>query len=631
MKAQKQASATYEELKRQIGRYSIERLLARGGMAEVFIGRALGPAGFSKRVVIKRILPNLAQNGEFISMFMNEAKLAALLDHPNIVQVFDFGRHSSTYYIAMEYVEGENLRTIMLYYAAQQRRIPVAPILVWVQGVCEALAYAHKLKAENGDCYNIVHRDISPDNILVSNSGIAKVVDFGVARASTLQRDLTTAGVVKGKFAYIAPEQILGQPVDQRVDIYSLGVTLYEVLVGRRPHVASNDLELVYSIMNTDPEPPHLAQPEIDPQLSNIISRTIARDPKDRYPDMLAVHADIDDYLKSRGLRVKRSELSEIVAQVSQWSVNSVRNRELDSSSWNWDDWECEEEAPSTMVFAAEGTNPTTILSKPGAQTSDQAALGGARRKLGLGILFVSLLAVVIAGGLIVLQRSSPPAPVTTPTTAPVATPITTPEAKPVTTMDSPKEDPVSASQSSVSASQSQPSSSVKIPIVAPENETKSTVKSSPKPAKEKHRVASARTKPAKVKAKVKVKVNDSLAAVQTTSLTRLDVAKEPVVPTTAAEPKRLESSQSSSLSATQLSPAPREVSGDGWLNLRTEPWCDVYLRGERIGTTPLNHLLFPAGKYWLKLVNKSAGIEKAIQVEIRPGEVATTRIRLSK
>jgi hypothetical protein len=236
---------------------------------------------------------------------------------------------------------------------------------------------------------------------------------------------------------------------------------------------------------------------------------------------------------------------------------------------------------------------------------------------------------VVIAGGLIVLQRSSPPAPVTPVTPAKpvtsVTTPVAAPKAKPVTIVDAPKKDPVSASQSGASASQSPPSSAAQIPIVAPKNETKPIVKSSPKPAREKHRVASAKVKPAKV--------NDSLVgAAQTTSLTRLDAAKEPVVPTTAAEPNRLESAPKvSSLSATHPLPAPIKAAGDGWLNLRTEPWCDVYLSGERIGTTPLNRLLIPAGRYWLKLVNKPAGIEKAIQVEIRRGEVSTNRLRLAE
>jgi serine/threonine-protein kinase len=645
MKTQSATSAASEELKPQeepkpqIGRYSIERLLARGGMAEVFVGRASGPAGFSKRVVIKRILPDLAQNETFISMFLNEARLAALLEHPSIVQVFDFGEHSSTYYIAMEYVEGESLRSILKYYEANKQAVPLAPVLVWMQSVCEGLDYAHRLTADDGQSYNIVHRDVSPENILISKSGLAKVVDFGVAKASSMQRELTSAGVVKGKFSYIAPEQILGQPIDQRADVYSLGVTLYEVLVGRRPHVADNELTLLRSIIETDPVPPHEVRPDIDSKLSGIICRAIARNPELRYPDMLTLNGEIDDYLKARGLRVKSSELSGIVAQVSRWTAerwpSNCPSRPQPSSSsvssgklWRppaletvpgVDDVEFElipeepDPAPSSDIASSVDSDAAFE------RAMSRARKSLVRSKLKRRALFALLLVVVAGGGFVALrQRSSPGtavAPATEPSRSATAASLPRPEPAP-----SPSVPPVSATapekattlpapaaapQHDLATAGTRPADTLPKPPAVAARPPPQPARHRPVPepaAAPKHRMAFAGTRP-----------TDTLARPPA-------VAARPPLPLPLPPPEP----------APVASLSPSVDTGDGWLNLRTEPWCEVFLKGERLGTTPLNRLAIPVGRYSLRLVNKEAGIDRVIQVEIRPGEVSTTRLRLA-
>ena len=216
----------------QIGRYSVDRLLARGGMAEVYLGKAEGPGGFSKVVVIKRILPELAEDPQFIEMFLSEARLAAQLSHPNVVQVFDFGEHQGQYFLAMEYVQGETLRNIIRVHQKLNTPLPPELAVRAVIGVCEGLNYAHELCDPAGVSRNIIHRDVTPDNVIVSAGGVPKLLDFGIAKANTAVHS-TAAGTVKGKYAYMSPELIRGGQVGRQLDVYALGVTLYELLVLR--------------------------------------------------------------------------------------------------------------------------------------------------------------------------------------------------------------------------------------------------------------------------------------------------------------------------------------------------------------------------------------------------------------
>jgi serine/threonine protein kinase len=232
----------------QLGRYTIDRLIARGGMAEVFLARMQGPGGFSKVVVIKRILPTLVADETFVRMFLDEARLAAMLTHPNIVQVFDFGEEDGSYYIAMEYIRGVTLRTIQKHFASEGRALdPTLAARICID-VCKALAYAHELKDESGKPLHIVHRDVSPDNVIVATTGTAKLVDFGIAKARSNDA-MTQSGTVKGKYAYIAPEQLLERPVTGQLDIYAVGIALYEILTGVRPFRGRNVMEIFRAIL----------------------------------------------------------------------------------------------------------------------------------------------------------------------------------------------------------------------------------------------------------------------------------------------------------------------------------------------------------------------------------------------
>jgi len=233
-----------QPLPRQFGKYTVLGRLATGGMAEVHVARASGIEGFEKIVVIKRIRPDLASDRETTEAFLHEAKLAATLEHPNIAQVYEIGLVNDSYFFAMEYVHGADLRQLME--AALQREHPIS-LAVAIQiliGVCAALHYAHEKRALDGAPLDIIHRDVSPSNVLVSHDGAIKVCDFGIAKAATRRRE-TVRGVVKGKFSYMSPEQCRATPLDRRSDVFSIGILLYELTTLTRLFDGTSDFEVM--------------------------------------------------------------------------------------------------------------------------------------------------------------------------------------------------------------------------------------------------------------------------------------------------------------------------------------------------------------------------------------------------
>src|SRR5262249_47010687 len=252
----------------RLGKYQLLRKLATGGMAEVFLAKTDGPMGFEKLLVIKRILPHLAEDPQFVEMFLGEAKLAAQLNHPNLVQIFDFGRAEGSYFIAMEYIDGPNLRTLQVRARDLRRMVPFPIAARIVSWAAEGLAYAHDFQdLATGQPLHLVHRDVSPDNILVGRSGTVKLVDFGIAKA-TGQSHQTQAGTVKGKVAYMAPEQLRGEPLDRRVDLYPLRIGPSELCTGRMPFeggtgarkVLAGLTALARSPVHRGPTPLHVLQ-----------------------------------------------------------------------------------------------------------------------------------------------------------------------------------------------------------------------------------------------------------------------------------------------------------------------------------------------------------------------------------
>lgn len=284
----------------RLGRYVVSHRVARGGMAELYLARATGADGFAKTVALKLVLPHLKDDADFMAMFRNEARIAARLDHPNIAQVFDLGMDRNEYFIAMEYVHGVSVATLL-------RKIdgpaPLECTLGVVAGACEALHYAHELPAEGGRRETVVHRDVSPGNVLVRHDGIVKLVDFGIAKALSGTKQ-TRTGTIKGKAGYMSPEQCRGQELDRRTDIYCLGIMLYELATGQRAFSGHSDFTIMNAIISGDYTRPTEVDSDFDPALEAIIVRALATDREERYATARELRADLAKVATEHGLEL---------------------------------------------------------------------------------------------------------------------------------------------------------------------------------------------------------------------------------------------------------------------------------------------------------------------------------------
>lgn len=293
-------------------RYRVIDRLASGGMAEVFIAESAGIEGFKKKVAIKRVLPHLSEKKRFIAMFLDEARLSAHLSHSNVVQVFDIGVGDNTYFIVMEYVNGADLKQVIKSVVDHGRRFPIEAALFVCAKMCEGLAYAHECRGEQGELLDVVHRDISPPNVLVSEHGEIKIVDFGLAKAST-QLEKSEAGIIKGKFSYLSPEAAHGQEVDARADIFAVGIILWELLAGRRLFQGKSDYETVKQVQAAKIPPISQLHPEADAALESILARALARERERRYASARALGNDLTRYLYKLGKPVSSFDIAELV------------------------------------------------------------------------------------------------------------------------------------------------------------------------------------------------------------------------------------------------------------------------------------------------------------------------------
>jgi eukaryotic-like serine/threonine-protein kinase len=293
-------------------KYRLTQKIGSGGMAEVFRATGEGPEGFERTFVVKRILPRLLDAPEFVGMFVDEAKISARLLHPNIVQVFEFAYQDGGYYIVMEPVDGVDMGRLLRQLERRGAAAPAAFAAEVGRQACRGLGFAHGLGSPEGKPYGIVHRDVTPGNIMVAWNGAVKILDFGIARAvQELRTSQTDAGIVKGKMSYVAPELLQGQLADARCDLFSLGVVLHEMLSGRRLFLGENDLETLKLVSEMPVPRPSARNPEVKPALDEVILRALARDPAKRYQSADEMGQDLE-----RLVLRKRYAASSFVKQV---------------------------------------------------------------------------------------------------------------------------------------------------------------------------------------------------------------------------------------------------------------------------------------------------------------------------
>src|ERR1041384_7785636 len=292
-----------------LGKYFLLERINVGGMAEVFKAKTFGVEGFERLLAVKRILPNIAEDEEFITMFIDEAKIAVQLQHANIAQIFDLGKVDESFFIALEFVHGRDLRSIFDRMRNKGDSLPIAMACYVTMQVCEGLDYAHNKRDAQGRELNLVHRDISPQNVLIGYEGEVKLIDFGIAKAAG-KASKTQAGILKGKFGYMSPEQVRGLPIDRRSDIFSVGIVLYELLTGERLFMGESDFSTLEKVRNVEILPPSNYNKTIPEELERIALKALAKDPEDRYQNAIDLHDDLQAFMYTKGELYSRKDLA---------------------------------------------------------------------------------------------------------------------------------------------------------------------------------------------------------------------------------------------------------------------------------------------------------------------------------
>jgi serine/threonine-protein kinase len=571
-------------------------------MAEVYLAKTAGAHGFEKTVVLKRILPHLAEDESFVHMFFSEAKLAAQLNHPNVVTVFDFGEHDGSYFLVMEYIDGPNLRALFKRANEHKSPIPFGAVAKIVSFACEGLAYAHEfIDPDNGEPMNLVHRDISPDNVLLARNGGVKVVDFGIAKASN-QTHHTRTGTIKGKFAYMPPEQLKGLSLDKRADVFALGIVLHELITGVKPFDVASDATIMQAILYEKMRPAADQRPDTPPALQAIIDRALEKDREARYPDCRVMQSDLERFILSMGEPVGQYQLGQLVAKLAAPQSNPVLPAVKTPSEPALALGHTATPGPPRKGTISEVSVAVVEPEQPPVPPLDPTAIKGAKPQLevlpnqpadielqpepqrapppqpkrawvwmlAVGILFLG------AGGILVgvkVLGSAPPEPVA------VANPIRTPAPTPTLPPAPPPPAPVAV------APEPEPE-----PAPAPAPVVAETVKEEPAPPTPSRRLKNAHVKPLAKKPAVVAEAPKQ--AVPAPSPKPIDVV---VKPTTATEM--------------------------GTVAFRIRPFATIVVDGRYIGETPVPPITVPVGTITITLINKDLGKDLKVPFEVKPGQ----------
>jgi eukaryotic-like serine/threonine-protein kinase len=296
-------------------RYKVLEKVAAGGMAEVYRAESAGLEGFKKIVAIKRVLPHLSEKKQFIGMFLDEARVSAHLSHSNCVQVFDIGVGDNTYFIVMEYVDGSDLKGVIEYRRKHNMPFPVEEACLICVRICEGLAYAHELTDGKGESLHIVHRDMSPPNVLITRHGEVKIVDFGLAKANS-QLERSEPGIIKGKFSYLSPEAAKGGVVDARTDIFAVGIILWELLAGRRLFMGESDLETVRMVQAARVPSIRELNRNVSAELEQVLMKALTEDPDQRYRRARDFGSALNQLLFKVGRSVSSFDIAELVEPI---------------------------------------------------------------------------------------------------------------------------------------------------------------------------------------------------------------------------------------------------------------------------------------------------------------------------
>ena len=552
------------------GPYTLVKRLAVGGMAEVYLARFTGAQGREKSVVVKQILPQLARDPELLQLFFDEAAIAKQLAHPGIVQVFDVGQHDGTHYIAMELVDGLDLDDLVRREIRAHGRGLLIPVAVRVVlDLARAVHYAHEAKDDDGQALEVIHRDISPQNVLLGRDGAVKLSDFGIARTN-LRATRTQTGVLRGKISYLAPERFEGERADRTVDVYAMGVVLFEAIAGRRPFVGDDAL-LIKKIMH---EPAPLLSslvPGIDPRLDTLLARTMAKTPESR----IGTAKELADNLEALGVACASAELGALVAKGVAQKESEPTGSAMPASAPR--PRQSTETLPGRLDDAplVAKPEPTQVMEPTVRQSVPIIVPAAAPSALSTPIVPpmpapspIKAFLVVCAAGLFVgwlgtklfMGEAPPPAPIAQPRPAPVVTSIPALEVA---------LDPVVVTEEPLPIGDAEDGDEVEPPRGA------------------------LRPKSGKARGKRNVRLKAS--------------AQPRIAPAVSAAPV-----------------------GEGELSIDADPWAYVTVDGKSYGATPLAHIRLAAGNHRVVLENPEEKASRTVPVTIRADQRTTVRVRLS-
>lgn len=545
--------------------YLLVAKLGHGGMAEVFLAMTRGPSGFVKLSVIKRLHPHLEEDPATVQMFLDEARLAARLSHPHVVQTHKVGTWNGRHFLAMEYLEGQPVNRLFVAAAKRDGRIPIAMVARIIADSLEGLHYAHEAHDYDGTPFGIVHRDISPHNLFITYEGMAKVLDFGIAKASISQAH-TRTGTIKGKFAYIAPEQARGTAVDRRADLWSMGVVLWEALAGRRLFKGPNEAAtLEMALLRPIPKLEQV-DPNIPAELVRVADRALQRDPAKRYQSALEMKEELEEWLSTQSKLSSHSAVAEYVrdlfAPVIEQQAEVIK--QCVETSRAVDAAELEAERQSLTELDGQRSN-TAVTAMP--QPEEDR-----RRGRMLPLVFAAL--VFFAGGVGLTwffgMREGAGAAAANTSGAGV------PEAQ----LASEENEPAEPTAEATATASAEPESSVAA-------EASSTPKAGDRgPDVKKAAVA----KPGKVA------MGRPAPAV---------VAQPPPAPEQPAQPEY------------------------GYLTIDTTPWSIVTANGRSLGQTPVVGARLKPGTYVIGMRNPELNISSSYSVKIEPGKTVVRRLGL--
>lgn len=601
------------------GNYRILRRIARGGMAEVLLAVQRAAAGVEKMVVMKRVLPELSEIDEFVHIFLDEARLAARLDHPNIARIYDLGESGGQYYLTMEYLAGEDLASLIQQCRRVQRLPPVEFVAEVIHSVCAGLHFAHSMADGAGRALHIVHRDISPSNVVATYAGHVKVIDFGIARAaSNLVK--TGAGKPKGKLQYMSPEQAAGGRVDSRSDLFSVGVVMHELLTTRRLFRRGSDGETTEAVLKDPIDPPSATRPEVPPDLDRICVKALARNLGERYATAAAMGGDLRAFLAERRCVRGAPQVANFMVEVFPVERRLKKIRVAQGGLPPETDWERTPSGVPTYdgltpirTDPRSGTGPrpvpTPLTAPPGSAAPSVVAAPPRRAGapwLGLAMAGAGLLAASgFVFGVFYAQgrgsRASPQGPISVvPSGAPATLPVpAAAQAHPPPPPAAPT-GPTSVGAGSAPAAAGAALKVGALKLVGLPASARVAIDGRPVPS------ASAELYLSAGSHRVSVTAPGYAAAEATVDL----------------KPGEMRTLQ---LAIERLPPP------SGVVEVLCQPWCEIEVDGKRTGRTSPARLVLGAGAHRLRMINPALGVVKVREVSVEPDGLVRESVAMTE